>query len=58
LALKALRESGIAATDPAFKRGIQYLLNTQAEDGAWFVPMRASRTIRISLSRQRRQTGR
>jgi ankyrin repeat protein len=41
-ALVALAESGaLATTDPAFRRGVQFLLNTQFEDGSWFVKTRA-----------------
>ncbi len=39
--LVALRESGaLAATDPVYKRGVQFLLNTQLEDGSWYVKTR------------------
>jgi ankyrin repeat protein len=41
-ALVSLAESGtLATTDPAYKRGVQFLLNTQFEDGSWFVKTRA-----------------
>ena len=40
-ALVALREAGVAASDAAFKRGVDYLLKTQNEDGSWFVQSRA-----------------
>ena len=41
-ALVALRESGgVGAADPAFRKGIEYLLRTQIEDGSWFVESRA-----------------
>jgi ankyrin repeat protein len=41
-ALVALAESRVlATTDPAYKRGVQFLLNTQFEDGSWFVRTRA-----------------
>jgi hypothetical protein len=41
-ALVALAESGVlATTDLAYKRGVQFLLNTQFEDGSWFVKTRA-----------------
>jgi len=41
-ALVALAESGaLPTTDPAYKRGVQFLLNTQFEDGSWFVKTRA-----------------
>lgn len=42
LALVALRQAGaLAATDPAYKRGIEFLLKTQLEDGSWYVRTRA-----------------
>ncbi|MGH7168659.1 MAG: ankyrin repeat domain-containing protein [Gemmataceae bacterium] len=41
-ALVALSESAaIAVTDPAYKRGVEYLLSTQLEDGSWYVRSRA-----------------
>jgi ankyrin repeat protein len=41
-ALVALRESGaIAVTDPAYLRGVKYLLSTQLEDGSWYIQSRA-----------------
>jgi mono/diheme cytochrome c family protein len=41
-ALVALRESGaVGATDPAYRKGIEFLLRTQIEDGSWFVESRA-----------------
>jgi Squalene-hopene cyclase C-terminal domain len=41
-ALVALQQSGVVpAGDPAIKRGIQFLMNTQAEDGSWHVGRRA-----------------
>jgi hypothetical protein len=41
-ALVALQESGVlSASDPAYKRGVQFLLNTQFADGSWFVRTRA-----------------
>ena len=41
-ALVALAESGaLAAGDPAFKRGVQFLLNSQFADGSWLVSTRA-----------------
>jgi ankyrin repeat protein len=41
-ALVALRESGVASvSSPAYQRGIQYLLNSQIEDGSWYVRTRA-----------------
>ena len=41
-ALYALAESGaIPVTDPAFTRGVDFLLRTQFADGSWFVRTRA-----------------
>lgn len=41
-ALAALAESGAASVaDPAYKRGIEFLLTTQLADGSWFVKTRA-----------------
>ena len=41
-ALVALEASGaLAVTDPVYKRGVQYLLNTQLADGSWLVRTRA-----------------
>jgi ankyrin repeat protein len=41
-ALVALRQAaGIAITDPVFKRGIEFLMKTQLEDGSWYVRSRA-----------------
>ena len=40
--LVALKEAGgLSATDPAYKRGIAFLLKTQLEDGSWYVRSRA-----------------
>jgi ankyrin repeat protein len=39
--LYTLHQLGIPSTDPAFRRGAQYLMRTQAEDGSWFVKSRA-----------------
>ncbi|HWE50672.1 MAG TPA: ankyrin repeat domain-containing protein [Bryobacteraceae bacterium] len=39
--LVALQTAGMAATDPAYQRGVQFLLKTQQEDGSWFVKTRA-----------------
>jgi hypothetical protein len=41
-ALVALKEAGaVSAADPAYTRGIAFLLKTQAADGSWFVKSRA-----------------
>ena len=41
-ALTALLESGIApADDPAVRRGVEFLLRTQLQDGSWYVKSRS-----------------
>ena len=40
-ALYALKESGMPASNAAYKKGIAYLLSTQASDGSWHVSSRA-----------------
>jgi ankyrin repeat protein len=41
-ALYALRlAGGLPVTDPAYQRGVQFLLRTQDDDGSWFVNKRA-----------------
>jgi hypothetical protein len=40
-AIVALREGGVAATHPAIRRGVAFLLRTQFEDGTWFVESRS-----------------
>lgn len=40
-ALWALHEAGMAATDPVYRRGVAYLLQTQKTDGSWHVATRA-----------------
>ena len=40
-ALYALQVAGVPASNTAYERGVQYLLNTQQEDGSWFVKSRA-----------------
>ena len=41
-ALVALAESGtLPVTSPAYRRGVQFLLNSQLEDGSWYVRSRA-----------------
>lgn len=41
-ALTALREAGaLAVTDAAYKRGVEFLLSTQLEDGSWYVRSRS-----------------
>jgi ankyrin repeat protein len=42
IALRALRESGqLRASDDAYRKGVDYLLRTQMEDGSWYVRSRA-----------------
>jgi ankyrin repeat protein len=41
-ALVALKQAGaMPMTDPSYKRGIEFLLKTQLEDGSWYVKSRA-----------------
>jgi squalene cyclase len=41
-ALTALAEAGaLSVTDPVYRRGVQFLLNTQLDDGSWYVRTRA-----------------
>jgi ankyrin repeat protein len=40
-ALVALQTAGLPTSDPAFQRGIRYLLSTQQDDGSWYVKTRA-----------------
>ena len=39
--LYTLHESGILSTNPVFRRGVDYLLRTQRDDGSWYVRSRA-----------------
>jgi hypothetical protein len=42
LVLAALHQAGgVATTEPAYQRGVSYLLKTQGEDGSWFVKTHA-----------------
>jgi hypothetical protein len=39
--LTALVEAGgLAVTDPVYRRGMQFLLDSQLEDGSWYVRTR------------------
>jgi N-acyl-D-amino-acid deacylase len=40
-ALVALEAAGVPADGPAFQRGIRFLLDTQHDDGSWYVRSRA-----------------
>jgi ankyrin repeat protein len=40
-ALVALHTAGLAVTDSAYQRGVQYLLGSQVEDGSWYAKSRA-----------------
>jgi hypothetical protein len=37
----ALAESGMSPQDPAYRRGVGYLLSTQQADGSWHVRSRS-----------------
>jgi ankyrin repeat protein len=42
IALRALRESGqLRTSDESYRKGVDYLLRTQMEDGSWYVRSRA-----------------
>jgi hypothetical protein len=40
-ALFTLRELGLPAANPTIRRGVAFLVETQAKDGSWFVKSRA-----------------
>lgn len=40
-ALYALHVAGVPSNDPAYRRGVDFLLRTQLEDGSWHVTSRA-----------------
>jgi squalene cyclase len=40
-ALVALQIGGLPVSDAAYQRGVRFLLNTQLEDGSWYVKTRA-----------------
>jgi squalene cyclase len=40
-ALYALQRAGLPASDPAYERGVRFLLRTQQADGSWYVKSRA-----------------
>jgi hypothetical protein len=40
--LSALKEAGVlAAPDPAYQKGVKFLMDTQSQDGSWYVRSRA-----------------
>lgn len=39
--MAALHAAGMLVSDPVYRRGIEWLLKHQDEDGSWFVPSRA-----------------
>lgn len=41
LSLFALREAGVPVTDEAYRKGVEFLLRTQYQNGAWLVKTRA-----------------
>jgi len=41
-ALYALHETGMTATDAVYRKGVEYLLRTQQQDGSWHVKTRAA----------------
>jgi ankyrin repeat protein len=43
-ALVALHEAGVSTDDAAYRRGVEFLLRTQATDGSWFVRSRSHPT--------------
>jgi ankyrin repeat protein len=47
-ALYALRESGVATTDAAWRKGIAFLVATQAADGTWHVRTRMISPAEVS----------
>jgi hypothetical protein len=42
LVMVALHETGLPVSDPAYQRGVDYLLRTQEPDGSWLVYTRAA----------------
>jgi ankyrin repeat protein len=41
--LYTLHELGVPVKDPSYRHGVQYLLQTQAADGSWFVKSRVAK---------------
>jgi ankyrin repeat protein len=51
LALYALHEAGtLPVNNPAYRRGVDFLLRTQLADGSWFVPTRSFPLVEYSKS--------
>jgi ankyrin repeat protein len=48
--LVALREAGMSIDDAVYRRGVQFLIDTQLEDGSWFVRTRSIPTQPYSES--------
>ena len=40
--LYVLAQTGLSTSDPAFRRGVRFLLDTQCDDGSWFVETRVT----------------
>jgi len=40
-ALVALQTAGVGTWEPAYQRGVEFLLRTQFDDGSWWVPSRS-----------------
>src|SRR4030095_9609804 len=47
-ALYALREAGVPASDPAWQKGLKFLVSTQARDGTWHVRTRMISPAEVS----------
>lgn len=43
LALYAIREAGVPASDTVYRQGVEYLLQTQQSDGSWYVRSRVAK---------------
>ena len=39
--LTALRTAGVAVDDPAYRRGVAFLIRSQLPDGSWYVKSRS-----------------
>jgi N-acyl-D-amino-acid deacylase len=39
--LVSMQVAGLPVSDPAYQRGVKFLLNTQQEDGSWYTKTRA-----------------